>query len=84
MMMFVETAGCCFGCCDSPVKVVGNVDVALRSGQQEHDEGVLQVTLKLYCLETDQRNSECGRQQLGLWGTLGNRGRPDSLTAEGF
>lgn len=26
---------------NSPVEVVGNVDVALRSGQQEHDEGVL-------------------------------------------
>lgn len=33
-----------------PIEVVCYVYVALCSGQQEHDEGVFQVTLKLYCL----------------------------------
>lgn len=32
---------CYSAAANSPVEVVGNVDVALRSGQQEHDKGVL-------------------------------------------
>lgn len=63
------------GCRDSPVQLVGDVDVALRSGQQEHDEGVLQVTLTLHCLETHDRKSERGRPQPRLQGTVGKRGR---------
>lgn len=36
------TVGCCFpAAMDSPVQVVGDVDVALGSGQKENDERVL-------------------------------------------
>ncbi len=37
-----KTSGCWFSAAaNSPVEVVGNVDVALGSGQQEHDEGII-------------------------------------------
>lgn len=38
----MTTGGYCFSAAvNSPVEVVGNVDVALCSGQQEHDKGAL-------------------------------------------
>lgn len=46
---FLEIAGGCWFsvAANLPEEIVGNVNVGLCSSQQEHDEGILQVTLKL-------------------------------------
>lgn len=45
--VLLKFSGCVRATVISPKEVVGDVDVALCSGQQEHDKGIIQVTLKL-------------------------------------